>query len=234
MSPRIYVESLSIPATDRPFCVLYIRYGTGKSSCVIKSKISDRPFGDNFLEMGSGEEPGKVILALYGTDWKGRDSICSPCRAPRYGEVVEPLSRARPPEAQAYLSPLNCGTVGSLNVLILISQHKAMNGRILEQPLSSPECELEQLMCSCLGLTRHETVLKLVRGNRRRSWTCRRMPGVFIIFGRAPQGRTIQNKPGADFLLLRKERKEELYASHSYRYRSGGEPYVCWKPNDCS
>ncbi len=47
-----------------------------------------------------------------------------------------------------------------------MSRHKAITDRILEQLRCAPECELEQLVCSCPEFTWHETLLELVRLNR--------------------------------------------------------------------
>ncbi len=72
MSPRIYVGGLPSPATDtrlRPLCA---PHGTVTSAYVIRSKITGRPFGYGFVEMGSGEEAGEVIMALNGTRLEGQ------------------------------------------------------------------------------------------------------------------------------------------------------------------
>jgi RNA recognition motif-containing protein len=39
---------------------------------VIRSKITGRPFGYGFVEMGSGEEAGEVIMALNGIRLEGQ------------------------------------------------------------------------------------------------------------------------------------------------------------------
>ena len=90
MSPRIYVGGLTSSATDTRLRLLCAPHGTVTSACVIRSKITGRPFGYGFVEMGSGEEAGEVIMVLNGTDWKGRDSTCSLCRAYHHGELVSP------------------------------------------------------------------------------------------------------------------------------------------------
>jgi RNA recognition motif-containing protein len=47
-------------------------HGTVTSACVIRSKISGQLFGYGFVEMGSAEEAGKVILLLNGTRLEGQ------------------------------------------------------------------------------------------------------------------------------------------------------------------
>lgn len=48
-----------------------------------------------------------------------------------------------------------------------MSSHKAITNRILKQLRRSPECELEELVFSCREFTWHDTLVELVRLNRR-------------------------------------------------------------------
>jgi hypothetical protein len=48
-----------------------------------------------------------------------------------------------------------------------MSIHPAITNRILKQLRRSPECEVEELVFSCKEFTWHDTLLELVRLNRR-------------------------------------------------------------------
>lgn len=48
-----------------------------------------------------------------------------------------------------------------------MSTHPAIANRILKQLRRSPECEVEELVFSCKEFTWHDTLLELVRLNRR-------------------------------------------------------------------
>jgi hypothetical protein len=129
MSPRNYVGGLPSPATDTRLSLHCVPHGKVRSACLIRRKINDRPCGYDFVEMGSGEEAGRVIMMLNGTDWKGRDSTCSPCWILLYSETGASFSGARPSEAQAGLSTVHPGKVGSFTVGILMLQGKALTAR---------------------------------------------------------------------------------------------------------
>jgi RNA recognition motif-containing protein len=72
MSPRIYVGGLTSSATDTRLRLLCAPHGTVTSVCVIRSKITGQPFGYGFVEMGSAEEAGDVIMALNGIRLEGQ------------------------------------------------------------------------------------------------------------------------------------------------------------------
>jgi RNA recognition motif-containing protein len=72
MSPRIYVGGLPCSPTDTRLRLLCAPHGTVTSACVIRSKISGQLFGYGFVEMGSAEEAGEVILVLNGTRLEGQ------------------------------------------------------------------------------------------------------------------------------------------------------------------
>ena len=57
--------------------------------------------------------------------------------------------------------------------------------------------------------------------------------GLVCVPHRTIKSAAYQSKPGGDFLLLRKRRKEEIYASHSCQHRCGGGPCVVWEPHVC-
>lgn len=234
MGPRIYVGSLPSPSTETRSCLLCVPHGKVKSACVIRSTISDWPFGYDFAQMGSEKRTERVTFALYGTDWNGRNSTCSPCEASLCSEAGSPISGARPSEAQAGLSTVNRSAVRSLTPSTLISQYKAMTDPMLGLRIWSPECDLEELMRRRQECTRHETVLELVRVDRMGRWRPRRMSEESINPGYAHRVCAIRSKPRADFLLLRKRRKEEIYASHSCQHRSSGGACVVWERNVCS
>ena len=48
-----------------------------------------------------------------------------------------------------------------------MSTHPTITNRILKQLRRSPECELEELVFSCKEFTWHDTLLELIRLNRR-------------------------------------------------------------------
>ena len=50
---------------------------------------------------------------------------------------------------------------------ILMSPHTTLTNRILKQLRRSPECELEELVFSCREFTWHDTLVELIRLNRR-------------------------------------------------------------------
>ena len=72
MSPRIYVGGLPSSATDTRLRLLCAPHGTVKSACLIRSKITGQTFGYGFVEMGSAEEAGEVIMVLNGTGLEGQ------------------------------------------------------------------------------------------------------------------------------------------------------------------
>ena len=90
MSPRIYVGGLPSSATDTQWRLLCAPHGTVTSACVIRSTITGQPFGYGFVEMGSAEEAGDVILALNGIRLDGQRLDLSLCRAAHHGELVSP------------------------------------------------------------------------------------------------------------------------------------------------
>jgi RNA recognition motif-containing protein len=72
MSPRVYVGGLSVCTTDHQLAELSATYGTVKSTCVIRSTITDESFGFGFVEMGSATEARNMITALDGAQLKGQ------------------------------------------------------------------------------------------------------------------------------------------------------------------
>ena len=85
MSPRIYVGGLLSSTTDMRLRELCAPYGTVKSACMIRNKITGQLFGYGFVEMGSREEAGDVIMALNGTRLEGQrlDVFSVPDISPR-------------------------------------------------------------------------------------------------------------------------------------------------------
>jgi RNA recognition motif-containing protein len=66
MSPRIYVGGLTSSATDTRVRLLWGAHCTVMSTCMIRGKITGQPFGYGFVETGSAEEAGEVMMALNG------------------------------------------------------------------------------------------------------------------------------------------------------------------------
>jgi cold-inducible RNA-binding protein len=72
MSTKLYVGNLSFDVTENDLRDMLSPHGPVNEINVIMDKITARPRGFAFATMNTQEGANAAILALNGTDWKGR------------------------------------------------------------------------------------------------------------------------------------------------------------------
>ena len=68
----LYVGGLSQTATDQQLLELFTPYGTVERAYVITYKLTGKSAGYGFVEMDSGENALKAVVALEGTEVDGQ------------------------------------------------------------------------------------------------------------------------------------------------------------------
>jgi len=72
MSTKLYVGNLSFDVTENDLREMFSQHGPVNEINVVMDKVSGRPRGFAFATMNTEEGAKAAILALNGTDWKGR------------------------------------------------------------------------------------------------------------------------------------------------------------------
>ena len=72
MSTKLYVGNLSFDVTENDLRDMLSPHGPVNEINVIMDKITAKPRGFAFATMNTQEGANAAILALNGTDWKGR------------------------------------------------------------------------------------------------------------------------------------------------------------------
>ena len=80
MGLKLFVGNLSFETTDQDLKDAFAKAGTCASAAVIKDRLTGRPRGFGFVEMGSDDEAQRAISALNGTLLQGRDISVSQAR----------------------------------------------------------------------------------------------------------------------------------------------------------
>jgi len=73
MANKLYFGNLSYDTTDESLNKACTEFGTVVSATVIKDRMSGRSKGFGFVEMSTEEEAKKVIDAMNGKDFEGRN-----------------------------------------------------------------------------------------------------------------------------------------------------------------
>lgn len=73
MANKLYFGNLSYDTTDESLNKACADLGTVVSATVIKDRMSGRSKGFGFVEMSTEEEAKKVIDAMNGKDFEGRN-----------------------------------------------------------------------------------------------------------------------------------------------------------------
>ena len=72
MATKLYVGNLSFDITEGELRQLFTPFGTVTSCNLIMDRMTDRPRGFAFVEMGSSDEAAKAINDLNGKEVGGR------------------------------------------------------------------------------------------------------------------------------------------------------------------
>jgi len=72
MNNKVYVGGLPFSVTDGQLQEIFQAHGTVESAKVISDKFTGQSRGFGFVEMSSGSEAQKAIVALNGTQLEGR------------------------------------------------------------------------------------------------------------------------------------------------------------------
>ena len=80
MNEKLYVGGLPYETTEDQLQGIFAAHGTVVSARVITDKFTGRSRGFGFVEMSSGEEAGKAIVALHDSDLGGRKLTVSEAR----------------------------------------------------------------------------------------------------------------------------------------------------------
>ena len=67
----LYVGGLSNTVSDGALRGIFTSYGLVARAYVVRDKHTGKSAGYGFVEMGSGEQALKAVVALQGTTWDG-------------------------------------------------------------------------------------------------------------------------------------------------------------------
>ena len=77
---NIYVGNLSFKASEGELTELFGEFGGVVSAKIISDKHTGRSRGFGFVEMESGDDAGKAIEELNGSDFQGRKLVVNEAR----------------------------------------------------------------------------------------------------------------------------------------------------------
>ena len=80
---RIYVGNLSYDVTEEQLRQEFVAYGEVASVSILTDRISGRPKGFGFVEMGTEEAASEAIGRLNGQTLDGRELNVAEARPPR-------------------------------------------------------------------------------------------------------------------------------------------------------
>jgi RNA recognition motif-containing protein len=102
MGAKLYVGNLPYSVTEERLQQHFAQHGSVVSARIITDKFNGRSKGFGFVEMSSDEEAQRVITALNGTEFEGRNIVVSEAR-PQTPRASRPgTGGGRPPRRDRY------------------------------------------------------------------------------------------------------------------------------------
>jgi len=99
MNTKLYVGNLPFETSEHALRTLFAQAGNVVSVTIPLDRMSNRPRGFAFVEMGSSEEARKAIQMFNGRDFEGRTMNVSEARPPEqrsaYGNTRNSFGRDR-------------------------------------------------------------------------------------------------------------------------------------------
>jgi cold-inducible RNA-binding protein len=99
MNTKLYVGNLPFETSEHALRTLFAQAGNIVSVTIPLDRMSNRPRGFAFVEMGSSEEARKAIQMFNGRDFEGRTMNVSEARPPAqrsaYGNTRNSFGRDR-------------------------------------------------------------------------------------------------------------------------------------------
>ncbi|MBO9344441.1 MAG: RNA-binding protein [Chloroflexi bacterium] len=99
MNTKLYVGNLPFETSEHALRTLFAQAGNIVSVTIPLDRMSNRPRGFAFVEMGSSEEARKAIQMFNGRDFEGRTMNVSEARPPEqrsaYGNTRNSFGRDR-------------------------------------------------------------------------------------------------------------------------------------------